>query len=240
MAKPEISEFSFGFCFTQEFIRLNGIRMAPVFPTQPQEAELGYDVSLAPVPFKPIFLQYKRSDVLTTANAKNFAEFQNRKYFRFEIMSRKLSKQHQLLIDLEQINPEVYYAAPKFHKYKELNGHYQGNAVVSHSLMIHPSEIGVITDDESHQLSFAENGPKRVLNSTQGRVFDSTTIFNIDRVRTQHRSEFTTVEQYNSYFSRLFDDKDGKIPRAEESQSALRKFFFYCKVRMGMDAVIVP
>ena len=126
---------------------------APEFPTQNAEGKPGggYDVKL---PAIPIFLQFKRSDCLTTANAKDYPTF-GVPYYRFKIRALKYSQQHILLLDLEKQGNFVLYAAPRFHKPAELSDAFVKKEVVSRSAFICPREIGELPDRDEHTLSFS-------------------------------------------------------------------------------------
>src|SRR5260370_20750255 len=92
---PDISEFSYGFAFTSELIHFYDLPLvgAPDFPTQNEEGKVGgYDVKL-PRPGVPVFLQFKRSDCLTTRNATWHAELVL-PYYRFHLRPRRFSDQH--------------------------------------------------------------------------------------------------------------------------------------------------
>src|SRR6476646_3347893 len=103
--KPEFSEFSYGYAITEEIVSSmpTGLRAAPVFPNLRQEGQEGggYDVALNSIGY-PIFLQFKKSDYIKKVN-KNTKEkdFFTPIFYRMPIHSKRQSKQHQLLIELE-------------------------------------------------------------------------------------------------------------------------------------------
>jgi hypothetical protein len=188
--QPEISEFSYGYCFVEECQRRYSFHSAPTFPTQVQEAELGYDVKID-AGGTPIFYQFKRSEHLTTRSALDWGTFSN-PYYRFSLMKRSHSNQHQALIDLEANGFNVFYAAPRAHTCIELNNQYVQRSVVNMSFVIKPSDIGPITDDKSHTISFcATNSPifvsrsKPVIKRVKPNPFQGSSI---------HRDQFKTVD----------------------------------------------
>ncbi len=149
----DISEFSYGFALTSELLEAWGLSGlgAPIFPTQVSEgSEGGYDVKL---PGDPVFLQFKRSDRLTTNRALDAPSY-GLPYFRFQLPASRHSKQHQLLLDLEASPEFVLYAAPRFSKPEELSAAFTAGAVFKRSFLVAPSMIGAITDARPHSISF--------------------------------------------------------------------------------------
>lgn len=73
MPWPDFTELSFGFCFLREFERHyvagGSFPRAPDFISQYREATEGHDVEIALQDSTPVFLQFKRSMVLTRRNA---------------------------------------------------------------------------------------------------------------------------------------------------------------------------
>ena len=156
--KPNISETSYGYALTDELINRQNmpINSAPIFPTLYQEGQNGggYDL-LLDRPGLPLFLQFKLSDYLSRTNASEMNIFNN-PYYRMYITKRNHSNQHQMLHELELNNElnEVFYTAPLFHEPEELNDAYLNGNVSNRSLWIHPSQIGLLPDDEQHYVVF--------------------------------------------------------------------------------------
>lgn len=156
--KPNISEFSYGYALTEELIKGFGsnITAAPVFPSLYQEGKEGggWDVKFEKGGI-PLFIQFKLSHYLKTANAKerkggHFASPYYRMYFR----PINHSKQHELLLDLERSGNEVYYSAPGFHKPNELNDAYLNGEVKNRSIWVKPTDINDIIDIDEHYIAF--------------------------------------------------------------------------------------
>lgn len=156
--KPNISEFSYGYALTEELVKGLGtnITAAPVFPSLYQEGQKGggWDVKLQKGGI-PLFIQFKLSHYLKTAgaNERKSGHF-TRPYYRMYLRPIKHSRQHELLMDLEQEGNEVYYSAPGFHEPDELNDAYLKKQVKNRSIWIKPSDIGVIKDDAKHYVAF--------------------------------------------------------------------------------------
>jgi len=73
------------------------------------------------------------------------------------IRARRSSRQHELLLDLEQNNRgSVYYCGPAFHTLNELNSHYENRLIEQYTRFVKPSEFPAIDDDDQHFMSFRE------------------------------------------------------------------------------------
>ena len=142
---PEISEFSYGFALTNELVGWAQLRTAPIFPNLVEEGRTGggYDVRLD-MPGIPMYLQFKRSDCMKTRNAKEIKSGANLStpYYGFHLMDGAMSDQHRLLLRLDNGTNEVYYAAPRFHRFSEINSAWNANAVATRSIFVTPRQIG--------------------------------------------------------------------------------------------------
>lgn len=154
MAACEFSEFSYGFALTHSIVGALGsvLGKAPIFPSLIQEGSSGggYDVKLPLVPF-PIFLQFKIPAVLTRSSSLKPAAYAT-PYYRFPFRT-KLPNQHQLLLDLEAVQPLVSYVAPLFHELSYLDHYFSLSSVHQHSAYVRPSQIGPL-DVTSHHLNY--------------------------------------------------------------------------------------
>jgi len=156
--KPKISEFSYGYALTEELIKGFGssITAAPVFPSLYQEGKKGggWDVKLKRGGI-PLFIQFKLSHYLKKKNAKErISGYFSSPYYRMHIRPKKDSKQHELLLELENLGNEVYYSAPGFHEPSELNDAYLGKQVKNKSIWVKPTDVGHINDDDEHYIAF--------------------------------------------------------------------------------------
>lgn len=156
--KADFSEFSYGYAVTEEIVAKNKATLiaAPLFPSLYEEGKAGggYDVKI-PLTGTPVFLQFKLSDYLGRANAKEYPSPMSKlPYYRMHLRPRNHSDQHQLLIDLEVSGESVFYIAPEFHRATEFNKFYLTKNVVSKSAIISPTDIGSLKDDEEHYVVF--------------------------------------------------------------------------------------
>jgi hypothetical protein len=155
---PEISEFSYGFALTAEVAGWASLKAAPIFPTQVQEGRPGggYDVKLD-WPGVPLYLQFKRSMCLERKSAREIRDHNlplRLPFYRFAITERNRSIQHTSLVALDSGPNLVFYAAPRFHKFEEINEAWSAGSVAQRSVFVSPGTIGLIRDDDSHVLSY--------------------------------------------------------------------------------------
>lgn len=177
MVNPDFSEFQFAYGMTRELeagywpIRASG---TPYFPTQPEEADLGYDLEVSDGVW-PVFVQYKRSKKLTRSNAREWDVY-NAKYFRFRVETSDdpaEPNQHELLVDLGQDHPYTFYASSEFLTWENYMRYAKNNRINEHSTLLICGSAPTPYDGEthfichrpgdSHGLFFSETPePKRV------------------------------------------------------------------------------
>ncbi|NIG76519.1 hypothetical protein F3J34_23390 [Klebsiella sp. Ap-873] len=152
--KSQFSEFTYGYTLVEELSRTFGFRSVPTFPSLIDEGRDGggYDVGLN-IDGLPFFLQFKRTDFLSRANASHYTTFRG-SYYRFNLHAQRHSKQHELLLHLENSGNPVFYVAPKFHKSVELHDNYFNSSISINSIWIQPSSIGKLPDDDEHSICF--------------------------------------------------------------------------------------
>jgi hypothetical protein len=76
-------------------------------------------------------------------------------FYRMKITERARSIQHEMLVDLDAEQNQVYYAAPRFHTVDELNKYYLDKTVSENSFHIRPAKIGRL-DSDAHHIAFDE------------------------------------------------------------------------------------
>jgi hypothetical protein len=158
MDRCQFSEFTFGYCVTEDFAVWQGtpLTAVPVFPSLLQEGlpGFGYDVLLQR-PGTPLFLQFKLVEQMVRGNAKEAKRGHfSPPFYRMHLRSRKISDQHQSLISLQQAGNDVFYVAPTFHTAAGLNSAYANHQVWNRSFRITPSDIGPLPDDKRHHVTF--------------------------------------------------------------------------------------
>lgn len=171
--EPLFSEFSYGYALTQEFASggFGSLTGAPVFPSLYQEGRPGggYDVNI-PLSGTPLFLQFKLSHYLWRSNALEWDLFLS-PYYRMYLRPLRHSLQHNLLMELEADNNEVYYAAPAFYTVDELNEAYIAGNVIDRTAFFSPSDIGGL-DLDLHYLVFQAAGSVAHLYSEKQRTLE--------------------------------------------------------------------
>ena len=179
MPWPDFSELSFGFSFLKEFERLhapNGkFPTAPDFITQSDEATKGYDVEAALEGSAPVFFQFKRSFVLTTANAKEIkgGDFTNPDLYRMHLREKDFYRQHKALQKLEADGNCVFYVTSQVADPGALSKAYASNTVVeSAAALFSPLEIILPNEAEPHHVTFEADADFGFIYSEKGQRFE--------------------------------------------------------------------
>jgi hypothetical protein len=162
--KVGYTEFSFGYAFTENLIRssLSTPVGAPIFPNLTQEGSLGFDIRIN-FPAAPLFLQYKLPEVMrrgTAFETKWACPGLDIPFFRIAMMRRDISRQHELLIELESRYPSnVFYAAPALENIRLFDQAYNNAAVARSSVFFSPTDIGQLPDDKVHTIAYKRGLP---------------------------------------------------------------------------------
>lgn len=158
--KANYSELQFTYSIVRELEDMGAWLGGPFFPTQRQEAHLGYDVRFAK-DFVALFIQFKRSKMLTQSNAAQWETF-GRNYFRFNIYPDNFSPQHNNLVQLARndVRNRVYYCAPLFVELDELMEYYRVHTVCEHSVLVDCCSLPTIGGNDKHCICYA-NDPLR-------------------------------------------------------------------------------
>ena len=158
--KAEFSEFTYGFSLVNELTKTLPCIAVPIFPSLPEEGKEGggYDVKLLlSKKGKILNLQFKLSDWMKAPSAREYkipGHSLSLPYYRFEITNERISKQHSLLLSLENIEPLTFYAAPAFHLNDEINSHWDSDSVTQNSVFVKPSSIRALPDPNPHRVCF--------------------------------------------------------------------------------------
>jgi hypothetical protein len=150
----KISEFSYGFALTNEIVGWTTLKTTPIFPSLIEEGKKGggYDVQLD-MPGVMLYLQFKRAHCMTRRSAR---EIKNHKstlsvpFYRFHITDSSYSDQHAMLLELDDGTSEVFYVAPRFHKYSEINDAWAAKSVANRSIFVRPTMIGDLDAGPHH------------------------------------------------------------------------------------------
>jgi len=165
MDKCQFSEFSYGYCVTEDLIVGQGMQLtaAPIFPSLIEEGQQGggYDARLNR-PGAPLFLQFKLVHQMVRGNAYEATRghFQV-PFYRMHLRPLRISDQHNSLLTLEQSGNEVYYVAPAFHTASTLDAVYASKQVWNRSFRIRPRMIGPLPSNGPHHVTFTAGGAWR-------------------------------------------------------------------------------
>lgn len=157
--KAEFSEFTFGFSLVNELAKALSCTAVPIFPSLREEGIEGggYDTRLLSKKGKILNLQFKLSERMKESNAREYkipGHGLSLPYYRFGITSERKSKQHSLLLSLENIEPLTFYAAPGFHLIDEINEHWNSGSVTQDTVFVKPSSISKLPDLNPHRVCF--------------------------------------------------------------------------------------
>src|ERR1019366_3156628 len=161
MDKCQFSEFSYGYCLTEDLIVGQGtpLTAAPVFPSLLEEGQpgVGYDLRLNR-PGTPLFLQFKLVHQMERGNANEAKRgHYSPPFYRMHVRPQRISDQHASLLSLEQAGNDVFYVAPGFHTIANLNAAYAERRVWDRSFRIKPSFIGPLPNDKAHHVTFKDS-----------------------------------------------------------------------------------
>lgn len=209
---PGFSERTFEFCFNSEYCRLNAAILAthPHIPSQRLEKDLGYDVEfrLNQGHFSTfLFLQHKVSHFaeFRCGNNAHFYDHHSGPYFRFPVEK----EQHNTLHELAGSRGNAYYCAPRFHRRFELDTHFRATTIGANSVMLDPTDVGTITDDDIHNITYKPNGSDGTIHSEPRRFvqgFEATGEKKPRLKKTQITTEF--LEQMSEdLLARTIDSK---------------------------------
>ena len=158
----EFSESSYAFNFTENLWRRarDSVRFAPIFPNLRQEGAAGggYDL-LIRFGAVPVLFQFKIPDHIRRRSGQHRRHFAG-PYYRFKLMPRRHSEQHQALLDHERAGTPVRYASPRFHRVHDLHTLSVDGHVPANSKILPPSVIGPLPDMADHHFDYDPVGPQ--------------------------------------------------------------------------------
>ena len=157
--KAEFSEFTYGFSLVNELDRALCCTAVPIFPSLIEEGKDGggYDAKLLTKKGKILNLQFKLSDWMKVRSAREYKIAGGNlslPYHRFEITSKRVSRQQELLLVLEDVEPLTFYAAPAFHLNEHINAYWNSSLITQNTVFVKPSSIGELPDLKVHRVCF--------------------------------------------------------------------------------------
>ena len=161
MPAPDFTELTFGYAYLRELERHysdgSSFPFAPDFISQNEEASKGYDVKVTLDGATPLFLQLKRSLVLTRASAREIQDgsFAEPRVYRMSLHKKGKYRQHKALQDLEAHGHEVQYVTSQIYTQREFQDAFAAGTLVSDAAArFLPSEIVLPDDTQNHHVSF--------------------------------------------------------------------------------------
>lgn len=214
MKKPEFSEFTFGYAFTNNFQAWlgNDFVGVPVFPNLVQEGRRGggYDVAMS-TQSEPFFFQFKIPQIVGK-RSKLLPPGYHAPYYRMHMEPGAKSTQHESLLTHAQKGRHVYYVASRFDTLSDLGQYFKHSDVPGNCAFFSPLDIGEL-DGGSHFVAYKSMGQSAWLFSEPQELRSPRTAEN---VRGAIREAATAAgshlpEDRGTYYSRLVEDLTGSI-----------------------------
>lgn len=164
--KAEFNEREYETCFLAEFLRKyqKQVVSPPMIPTLLEENRLGYDVELklkSNKRVKSIFIQFK-----VPIYSDRWHVFLGRGgHYKFKITRLSRSQQHNLLVNLGRKGESVFYNSTLFHRRSDLVRYFSGDQIIYNSRFFNPIEIGIINDNEQHNVAYDIQGARACFQS---------------------------------------------------------------------------
>ena len=150
------NEIQYSYSVVSEMERMSGrfLLLPPFFPTLNAEGNLGYDLRLD-IQGCPVFLQFKLSDYLTKANAREWNHYYS-PYYRFKIYPTSKSNQHNALVTLSLAETYVFYCSPRFYKETDYNQFHFSNQICNNSKMTPCNLLPFISGSQEHYVTYKQ------------------------------------------------------------------------------------
>lgn len=154
----EFSELQFAFGLLNELVNNcwapGRAWSLPIFPTQREEAALGYDVKMKG-PIRTLYLQFKVPEKVTSSRGKYWEEFEA-PYYQFKIWPDARSHQHNILVDLANKDPhnKVYYCSPGFHTGEEFERFFCHQQIAKKTIYVPCAKLEKISGKDRHNICY--------------------------------------------------------------------------------------
>lgn len=178
MPWPDFTELTFGYAylreFEQQYVHGGQFPKAPDFISQYDEATEGHDVEIAMSDSTPVFIQFKRSYVLTRKNAKEIAagHYTDPRIYRMHLHKRGAYRQHKALQRRESAGDIVLYITSQIYTRTEFAEHFANGTIVrAASALFSPNEIALPDESHDHHVSFKAEDHFGYVFSPEGQQF---------------------------------------------------------------------
>lgn len=228
MAWPDFTELTFGYAYLRELERLyapgGSFPLAPDFISQNDEADRGYDVEVLLDGATPLFIQFKRSFVLTRSNAREIQDgtYSRPRVFRMHLHKRGAYRQHKALQALEAAGNEVQYITSQIYKRREFGDAFANQRIIADaSAHFLPSEIVLPDYTHEHHVSFRAQDTYGYVYSQEGVQF-SRRIGNHDAWASHVRERRRSSKDNRKALEKAVDVMSADLPRRSELRRLLK------------------
>ena len=231
MPWPDFTELTFGYAYLRELERREAsggsFPLAPDFISQNEEAEKGYDVKVTLDGATPLFIQFKRSFVVTRSNGKEILDgtYNSPQVFRMHLHKRGAYRQHKALQRLEADGHDVQYVTSQIYTQRQFQEAFALQRIVS-SASAHflPSEIVLPDEVDDHHVCFKAEDAHGYVYSDEARQF-ARKLVNFDtwasRVRDRRRSYEENIQALKKAVRLMSTDMPRQIPVARMPKGEL-------------------
>ena len=165
--KLHFSEFSYSHAFVENLLHYydDAEPGEPIFLNLDNVRHLRQALKMD-APALPLCFQFKLPTMVKSEDSKEVKQYElplTSPFFRVPIMPRKVARQHDLLVELEEnlIGDDeddhrcVFYAAPVFKSLQKFYTVYGGGRVHRKSALFSPKEIGLLPDGKKHHIAYS-------------------------------------------------------------------------------------
>lgn len=240
MIKPEFSEFTFGYAFTENFTNgwIGGdVRSVPIFPSLIQEGRLagGYDVEI-PTRAEPILFQFKIPQIVRR-RSQFLPPNYSTPYYRMHLEPGAKSTQHRALLQHARRGRSVFYVSPCFDRLDILDNRYRVRAVPNECIYFRPNEIGVL-DDRPHFVAYQTNHgavwlfstPKEIATRPPGNIREEISAIARSARPTLNRDEYF-AELSRDLVESIAESVELTVERNETEEERDRPSYVYEELR---------
>ncbi len=161
--KAGFYEFEFTVAFIHDFLKKSEARGSQAMvglPTPAEEAQVGYDATLATNGYTRFF-QFKRPDYIGAGRGNQGQRYPHQPYYRINITPDEWSPQHNLLVKLARRGYEVYYVAPIFHEPQQLDQHRSAEEIMEQSIWVPTQDLHLQTKGDRSCITYLPDGTWR-------------------------------------------------------------------------------
>ena len=212
--KAGFYEFEFTVAFIHDFLKKSEARGSQAMvglPTPAEEAQVGYDATLATNGY-PRFFQFKRPDYIGAGRGNQGQRYPHQPYYRINITPHESSHQHNLLVNLAKRGYEVYYVAPIFHDPQQLDQHRSTEEIMEQSIWVPTQDLRLQKRGDRSCITYLPDGTWKTESSdTTPRRSEPSYEYPVRSARTRpmNREYFDVLRRD---LEEIFTQEDGQEP----------------------------